>query len=136
MEYVSVTILLLISLAIFVVFYVFIKARGVRLSPKDNKFISDRWNKISNRVKSNPNEAILEADKLLSYTLKLKGYHGSVGDQLKKSAHNFTNLDGVWSVHKLRNRIAHEMDVKLNAKQAMRAMKQFKKAIEDLGGQL
>lgn len=136
MEYVSIIILSLIALAVLITVYVFIKSRSLKISQKDNKYIKKQWDKVLSYVNKSPNQSLLEADKLLSYTFKIKGYHGSVGEQLKKYGHNFTDLDGIWSAHKLRNRIAHEMDVKLSPKQVRKAIKQFKSAIEDLGAKL
>ena len=57
--------------------------------------------------------AVLEADKLLDYVLKSKKVRGeTLGDRLKNSKNLFStsSYNKVWEVHKLRNRLAHEMN--------------------------
>lgn len=57
--------------------------------------------------------AVIEADKLLDFVLKSKRVKGStLGERLKNSKKMFKTsaYNRVWEVHKLRNRIAHEMD--------------------------
>ncbi|MFS8131103.1 MAG: hypothetical protein ACMG57_03930 [Candidatus Dojkabacteria bacterium] len=61
--------------------------------------------------------AVMEADKLLDYVLKSKKIKGdTLGDRLKHSKHLFStsSYNRVWEVHKLRNRLAHEMDFNPN----------------------
>jgi len=57
--------------------------------------------------------AVIEADKLLDFVLKSKRVKGeTLGDRLKASKNLFStsSYNKVWEVHKLRNRLAHEMD--------------------------
>ncbi|MEO6729481.1 MAG: hypothetical protein ABIM99_06190 [Candidatus Dojkabacteria bacterium] len=57
--------------------------------------------------------AVIEADKLLDYVLKSKKVKGeTLGDRLKSSKNLFStsSYNKVWEVHKLRNRLAHEMN--------------------------
>ena len=52
---------------------------------------------------------------------------------MKKAGQLFSDRNGIWSAHKLRNRIAHELDVKVSEKETRTALTQFKKALRDLG---
>ncbi len=57
--------------------------------------------------------AVIEADKLLDFVLKSKKIKGeTLGDRLKHSKNLFStsSYNKVWEVHKLRNRIAHELN--------------------------
>ena len=54
-----------------------------------------------------------------------------MGDRMKKV--NWSNADVVWGAHKLRNRIAHESDVKVNYDTARRALAGFKQGLKDMG---
>lgn len=78
--------------------------------------------------------AVLSADKLLDQVMKDIGIPGdTMGDRLKSAKNRFSNIDDVWFAHKLRNRIAHESEVKLNLVTAKKALGIFKKALKDLG---
>ncbi len=79
--------------------------------------------------------AILEADKILDEALRLAGFRGeSLGDRLKKlDESKLPNLQDVWEAHKLRNRLVHETDFKLNRNTAERALAIYEQAFKDLG---
>ena len=76
--------------------------------------------------------SVLDADKLLDQALKDRGTQGTtMGDRMKQI--NWSNADAVWSAHKLRNRIAHESDVKVDYDTARRALAGFKQGLKDMG---
>jgi len=77
--------------------------------------------------------AVMEADKLLYELMDKKGYKGTLGEKLKKAGPGFGNLNEVWSAHKLRNRLAHEMGAGLSEREAENALLSFKRAYRDLG---
>jgi hypothetical protein len=78
--------------------------------------------------------AVINADKLLDSALKDKGVRGSnMGERLKNSSQSFTNLNSIWTAHKLRNRIAHEDNVTVSDEQARRALNTFRSGLRDLG---
>lgn len=77
---------------------------------------------------------IIDADKLLDKALIEMGASGkTMGDRLKKIGGRFSNLNGVWRAHKLRNAIAHESDIEVSYKQASGALAIYKQALKDLG---
>jgi hypothetical protein len=75
----------------------------------------------------------MEADKLLDKLMTKRGYQGSLGMKLKAAEKAFTDTNLVWRAHKLRNRLAHELDVKLMPHEVDYAMKGFRQAMRDLG---
>jgi hypothetical protein len=78
--------------------------------------------------------AVLNADKLVDQALRDKGFTGqTMGDRLKVAKGQFTRLDALWDAHKLRNRIAHEPDIRVSYDQSRRALAGFKRALKDLG---
>lgn len=129
-------ILILIVAAILLTAYVFIKSNRKKFSESDQKFIKKTWQRIVKMANGDPNHAILEADKLLNHTLTLKGYDGSVGDQLKAASFLFTNINDVWQAHKARNQLAHEIGKKISIKESKSYLIIFKKALKDLGAKL
>ena len=81
------------------------------------------------------NASIVEADKLLDKALCEMGIPGkTMGDRLKKvGREKFSQLNAVWSAHKLRNQIAHEPRFSLDYAQAKRALAAYEQALKDLG---
>lgn len=78
--------------------------------------------------------AVINADKLLDTALREKGVRGvNMGERLKNSSASFSNLNSVWTAHKLRNRIAHEDNVVVSDDQARRALNTFRSGLRDLG---
>lgn len=128
--------LLIVSIAVLLVFAFGMHVllfRKKRLSKKNIIKIQTFWKDIERIRMDTPKQAILEADKLLDFALKKCGFSGSLGEKLKKAPALFTDINGVWSAHKLRNRIAHEIDHKLSSFETKNAINNFKKAIQDLG---
>lgn len=77
---------------------------------------------------------ILNADKLLDQALKQRGFKGeTMGERMKTAKDTWSNANNVWSAHKLRNRIAHEPDVKVGYDIARRALSAYKQALKDVG---
>ena len=78
--------------------------------------------------------AILNGDKLLDQALRERGFKGqTMGDRMKFARGTWSHRDALWQAHKLRNKIAHESDVRVEYDQARRALAGFKQALKDLG---
>ena len=94
------------------------------------------WQKIESLL-DNPSKyplAIINADKLLDRALKEKGFSGqTMAERLVAAGRHLSDKDAVWQVHKLRNRLVHEMDVRLDARQTRRALYIFGQALRDMG---
>ncbi|KKP37624.1 hypothetical protein A2483_01100 [Candidatus Peregrinibacteria bacterium RIFOXYC2_FULL_33_13] len=119
-----------------ILFAFFIIKKRKKISAKDLKFIKNKWQKIKNIFENDPKSAILEADKVLDLILFKKGYQGSTGEKLKKSAKLFSNLNEIWHAHKTRNKIAHEIDYSISSAESQKVLKIFEKAFKDLGIEL
>jgi len=77
---------------------------------------------------------VLNADKLVDSAMRECGVGGeTMGERLKNNSSKFSDLNGLWTAHKLRNRIAHESDVTVNYDEARYALSCFKKALKDMG---
>lgn len=105
--------------------------------PLDKAFIKRRWAEIGStavRPDQSARLAIIEADKLLDYVLKNRGYRGeTMGERLKNARADFTYNDDVWQAHKLRNKLVHEAEVETDPRLIKRALGQFRQALKDLG---
>lgn len=77
---------------------------------------------------------VLNADKLVDLAMRECGIRGeTMGERLKNNSTKFSELNALWTAHKLRNRIAHESDVVVTYDEARYALSCFKKALKDLG---
>ena len=52
---------------------------------------------------------------------------------MKAAKKTWTNANHVWSAHKLRNKIAHETNVRVSFDETRRALAAFKQGLKDLG---
>ena len=111
--------------------YILYRRSRKKFGQRDLDRFANEWRKV--RVQTDAKHALLDADKLLHLVLSKKGYQGNVGEQLKSAGKLFSNLNDVWFAHKLRNQIAHELDVKLSLGDHQRALRIFEKALQDLG---
>jgi len=97
-----------------------------------------KWNKIEKRLNSGQEAelklAVIEADKFFDDILKRCGYQGKdMGERLRQiNASQIANIDDIWSAHKIRNNIVHNADYKLSSVDAERAVRAYKKALEEL----
>lgn len=109
-------------------------ARQRTLKGNNAVLIAKTWNNA--RQQQSDTLKIMEADKVLDLALKLLGFSGSLGDKLKQAGPRFKNLNAVWSAHKLRNQLAHEVGNAPSAAETKQAMEAFKGALKDLGAKL
>lgn len=78
--------------------------------------------------------SVLNGDKLVDHALKGRGVKGkTMGERMISSAPSFSDRNGIWAAHKLRNKIAHESDAKVTYNEARNALSSFRKALKDLG---
>lgn len=96
------------------------------------------WLKIEQDLKKTEpvgfNAAVLEADKLVDQALVERGFAGStMGERMKSASQTFSDNNGVWAAHKLRNQIAHESGFSVTYNQARGSLAKFKQALKDLG---
>lgn len=78
--------------------------------------------------------AVINADKLLDTALKKRSFKGeTMGERLISAKNTMSRRQRVWEAHKLRNRLVHEENVKLDRKKTLEALKGFESALKDLG---
>lgn len=66
--------------------------------------------------------------------MKSQGYSGEVmAERLKQAQTKLSDRNAVWSAHKLRNALAHEVGFDLVASQAQEALRAFERGLKDLG---
>lgn len=134
----SVITFILAILIVAVLVFVAILLTGKRNHHFNTEFYQAKFLELENRlIQDNPvtySLAIINGDKLLDKAMIEIGIPGkTMGDRLKRGGGRFTNLNAVWRAHKLRNAIAHEVDLEVSYKQAANALEVYKQALKDLG---
>lgn len=121
-----------VVLLIFVEIFLVLRRRK-KFSKRELALIKTEWESIRNKISREPKHALIEADRLLDFVLKKRGYEGSLGDKLKSAVGIFTHGDDVWKAHKLRNRAVHEVGFAVTEGEARKALSSYKQALWDLG---
>lgn len=125
---------LFIFVDLLVIFYVVRKRLSDSLSQSEKNFIKSEWKRIEELFHVFPRQAVVEADKLLDHTMKkVTKFNGTLGENLKRNATRFKNLNDVWFAHKLRNRLVHELNFEPVFRDYAKAKQGFKRALNDLG---
>ncbi len=77
--------------------------------------------------------ALIEADKLLDYVLKLQRFAGTtLGERLKVACYKHPELRAIWPAHLMRNRAVHEHNVVITNRQIKKLWKQYQDAYKVL----
>lgn len=98
---------------------------------------NQRWETIENLLASSNESdwklAIIEADKMLDELLNLLNYQGeSLGEKLLAvEKGDMLSLNEAWEAHKYRNRIAHENNFQVTAREARRIMSLYAKVFKE-----
>lgn len=108
------------------------------LTAHDKSLVHIRWNAIEDRLKKGGptqlRQAVIEADTLVDYALKqLKVEGDTMGERLRASEKRYSDYDGLWKAHKLRNQIVHEVDREVLSFEAKQMVEKFRIALTDLG---
>jgi len=108
------------------------------ISVPDRRKIQKHWQEIENLMKmtgaSHFEKAVIQADKLVNLAMKQKGAKGEIfADRARDFRKKFSDYDGLWKAHILRNNLVHEPDFEIYKFSAEKAIKRFHKALKDLG---
>jgi hypothetical protein len=133
--------ILIILLIAFVVFAVI----GALTSKKTSKYpewkvkAKSKSKQISSAMNINDDYALksllVDADKLLDYSLKSMRVQGeTLGERLRNSSALFSKqqYQNIWSAHKLRNHLVHEIDAKVNVSETKEGIETLLEAVDKL----
>lgn len=102
---------------------------------KTDRFL-EKWNEVQKlcRDKEAWPKALADADHLLDEALKKRRFGGkTMGERMVKAQRAFTDNDGAWFGHKLRNKIESDPDMKLKESDVKDALIGIRQALKDLG---
>lgn len=107
-----------------------------RKRPLDKAYFQKEWRDLQKllRNKERWDVALVQADNLLDIALKKNKFRGkNMGERLVKAQRQFTDNDGVWFGHKLRNKVESEPDYKLKEADLKEALVGIRQGLKDLG---
>lgn len=112
------------------------------LTTLDKQTVREGWIKVEEQVSygkpSNLRSAVIDADKLVDFTLrKIYPADESMGERLKtakvKFVNNYDIYDGLWFAHKVRNEIVHNVNFELPSIEVKNILDKFKAGLDHLG---
>jgi hypothetical protein len=110
-------------------------ARRMRRNAQFEK-LQQRWQEIQKLCAKSQTWplAVINADTLVGDALKITGFKGkTVGERLVSAQRVFSDNDGIWFGHKLRNKLIQENAPKVTKREVQQALKGLRQALTDLG---
>jgi len=107
-----------------------------RPTPLNREYFMQKWQESQGFCKDKATWplAVINADKLVDEALKKRKYKGkTMGERMVSAQRDFSDNDGIWFAHKLRNRLVHETDIKLKEPDVKKALVGLRQALKDLG---
>jgi len=97
-----------------------------------------RWLRIETALSRNDASShilcVINADKLIDQALRDRGISGkTMAERMKNCQGKWTNGNGLWAAHKVRNRLAHETDASIDYERSKQALIAYKQGLKDLG---
>lgn len=125
----------IVAVGLFALVAIVLNGKSRRLDVQEYQ---TRWLKIKNSLVRGDERsyglAVMEADKLLDHALRELGIPGkTMGERMKRVGNRFSEVNRVWSAHKIRNQLAHEQDFSIDYATASHALNSFRQALKDLG---
>ncbi len=111
----------------------------LKAAPLDHQAIQNRWREVQEMMRlsgaSHFRMAVLQADSIFDSVLKSLGASGNTMGERLQSAEKMLGSETyqmIWQAHKLRNRLAHEMDSEVMSWEASQAVATFEMALREL----
>lgn len=108
----------------------------VRRKPLNTDYFQQKWVELQKQCRNKETwpQAVLDADKLLDEALKKSFTRGkNMGERMVAAQRRFTDNDGVWFGHKLRNKVESDPELKLKEDDVKGALIGIRQALKDLG---
>jgi len=102
-------VIFLFFIVIFWIFLIFKFSKNKKLS-KDNINFFKKNIEFINKINSKK-EQIIDYDKIYHKILLELWYKWTFGEILKSKPSQINNLQNIWELHKLRNKLSHDLDI-------------------------
>ncbi len=115
-----------------IILVVFVLRKRKILSVEIQQQALVHWRKVERMTDAG--KQVMEVEKLLDWLFKMKGYTGSFAQKLKKmNGKEAVNQNNLWFIHKLRNKVAHELDVEVSKQEQKKVLEYSRLVLQDLG---
>lgn len=110
---------------------------GKPVPPAKDEFVK-AWEKITGRMNAMREAeyklAVIEADKLFDELLKRMAYKGKdMNERLQQiTQEQISNIDEIWTAHKIRNLLAHDPNYTLSFSEAQAVIQSYEDAFREL----
>jgi len=122
--------LILVLLILFIWIYLIFKyTKKYKISPDKINFFNKQLKRII--LNGSYKEQIIDIDKLYHKVLQEVGYNGTFWEILKTEPSEIWDLQKIWELHKLRNKLVHDFDL-LSENVLKKKSDEYKKQIEKL----
>ncbi|RAL55830.1 hypothetical protein BLD25_03245 [Candidatus Gracilibacteria bacterium GN02-872] len=119
--------LFFISTLVFGISIILKFSKKKKLSEADKKELKNIFKNM--KVNKSDKEKLIDYDKLYHKILQKFGYNGTFGEILKTKPNEIGNLNKVWELHKLRNKLVHDVDEEIKENLFLK-VKEYEKEIE------
>lgn len=102
-------IIIFILIIFFWIFLIFKFTKKYKVSSSKIKFFNTHLKRII--ANGSSKEQIIDIDKLFHKILLEAGYKGTFWEILKSEPSEISNLQNIWELHKLRNKLVHDFDL-------------------------
>lgn len=124
-------VLWVVALVLLLAIFLILKYRKTwKISEDWIKFFKKQIKQIDTPAIS-PRERILSFDKLYHHILKDLWYEWSFWEILKRKPKEISDIDQIWKLHKLRNKLAHDFDT-IDERILIKRANEFKLEIEKM----
>lgn len=127
---------ILLLIGIVILLDIILVVMVVRKRRHVSKNIEQQTQKHWHKILGIPDAAgqVIEVTKLLDWVLGQQGYTGSLAQKLKQvEKRTGKPVEPVWYIHKLRNRVAHELGVEITPRDQKKVLTNSKAFLRRLG---
>jgi len=107
---INIVFLVVLVLVLWVFFLVYKYTKKQKLSNEKLKSLTLKLEKIK-KLRNSSKEKLIDLDKLYHLILKELWYNGTFWEILKQEPKEIRDLNKIWELHKLRNKLVHEFDL-------------------------
>lgn len=126
---------IIIIAGLLIALYYFLSKQSAKWKPTVNAKLAVLDRLASSKDLYQLKSAVMEADKLLDYVFRAKKIKGeTMGERLKnaKNLFKWTDYQNIWEAHKLRNKIAHDIEFNPSVKELEEKYNFLRKALKSL----
>lgn len=133
MIHIYIALVLFVSIFTFWIFTVFFSKKKRKLAPQEKKKFLKKQQQIQRSISEK--EKIIDYDKLYHKIFQGLGYSGDFGSILKSEPKQISDIQKIWKLHKVRNKLVHDLD-DMSVSVLRKYVKEYEREVERLLGRV